>query len=458
MFISLINNFSIIPCCGDIYHFSLHNLSFKLSVNFKFYSNHNVADENGLFKHLDDAAHEDKAISDNLNVADLFGSWSNQKGFPLVTLIRNENGSITLSQGKYSAYVTNETDKSTWWIPYNLASAQNATFNQTLPSGWMAKGEQTKLIVSDGSEIKWTNNDWVILNRKQTGYYRIQYDEKNYNLIIKELNDGDVNKIDPLNRAQIIDDLHELVLRERISAKHLCNALNYLPKEKSYAPWQAANKIFDDWNHNLQFSKKLSSFKSLIGKLVTPYYDHLTLNDWADDEPILNKLSRNIAINLACEYGGDASKCLQETYSKFQEIINGKKIKPNIRFAVILNGIRSANDEEIKKLWSLFLHNSDKEERQEILSSLGNIARDATLDEYLKKSIADFNDKIVDVTERTKIITTIAGGSQKGLSLTIQFLAKELENVQKIVGFVPSILHTMGRYILTAETETKVIY
>lgn len=390
-----------------------------------------------------------------MNVTDLFGSWSNQKGFPLVTLIRNENGSITLYQAKYNAYVTNETDKSSWWIPFNLASAKNATFSKTLPSDWMAKGEQTKLIVSDKSEIKWSNDDWVILNRKQTGYYRIQYDEKNYNLIINELNDGDLNKIDPINRAQIIDDLHEFVLRERVPAKHLCNALNYLSKENAYAPWQAANKIIDDWNHNLQVSKKLKTFQLLVGKLVAPYYDHLTMNE-ADTEPILNKLARSIAVNLACEYG--VSKCLQETYSKFQEIINGRKIKPNIRFVVILNGIRSANDNEIAKLWSLFLNNSDKEERLEILSSLGNIGKDATLDEYLKKSISDFHDKIVDVTERTKIITTIAGKSQKGLSLAIQFLAKELENVQKIIGFVPSILHTIGRYILTVETDTKVKY
>lgn len=390
-----------------------------------------------------------------MNVADLFGSWSNQKGFPLVTLTRNENGSITLHQEKYNAYVAIDTDTSSWWIPYNLASAQNAIFDQTLPSGWMAKGEKTKcLTVSDGSDVKWSDNDWVILNRQQIGYYRIQYDDKNYNLIMKELNDGDLNKIHPVNRGQILDDLNEFVLRERVSAKHLCSALNYLSREKSYAPWQAANKIVDDWHHNFQTSKKLKSFQSLIGKSVAPYYDQLTINE-GDDEPILNKVARNIAINLACEFG--VTKCLQDTHSKFQQIINGKKVKPNIRSVAIFNGIRSANNEEITKLWSLFLNNGDKEERQEILSSLGNIASDATLNEYLRKSIADFNDKIVDATERTKIITTIAARSQKGLTLAIQFLATELETVQKMTKFVPSILHTIGRSILTVETDTKVI-
>lgn len=432
-----------------------------LFSEFLIHSHHNAADETGLFKHLNDAAHADKSILDKLNVVDLFGSWSNQKGFPLVTLQRNENGSITIRQEKYSAYVTDETDKSSWWIPYNLASAQSAIFNNTLPSGWMAKGEQTKLLTvsnddnnNKNAEIKWSNSDWVILNRQQTGYYRIQYDDNNYNLIMTELNDGNLNKIHPINRAQIIDDLHEFVLRNRVSAKHLCNAINYLSKEKSYGPWQAANKMLSEWHHNFQASKKLKSFQSIVGKMVAPHYDHLTIND-ADNEPILNKLSRNIAINLACEYG--TRKCLQETYGKFQEIINGKKIKPNIRFAAIFNGIRSANDEEITKLWSLFLKSDDKVVRQEIVSSLGNIAKDTTLDEYLKKSIADFNDKPVDAIERTKIITAIAERSQKGLSLAIEFLANEMEKVQKVTRSMPNILRTIGGFVLTKDIESKVV-
>lgn len=408
-----------------------------------------------MFEHLNHAAHEDKAIPDNWNVADLFGSWSNQKGFPLITVTRNENGSITLRQEKYSSYVASGSDKSSWWIPYNLATAQNAIFDKTLPTGWMTRDEQTKLLsVSDGGEIKWSNDDWVILNRQQTGYYRIQYDEKNYNLILKELNDGNLNKIHSINRAQIIDDLHEFVLRERVSAKHLCSAVSYLSKERAYAPWHAASRMLAEWQRNFQASKKLKSFQSLVGKSVTPYYDHLTINE-ADDEPILNKLARNIAINLACEHG--VSKCLQETYSKFQELINGKKLKPNYRRAAIFNGIRSATDGEISKLWSMFLNSSDKEERDEILSSLGNIARDATINEYLKKSIDNFDGKTVEAVERMKIILTIAGRSQKGLTLAIQFLATELENVEKKTALVALILPLIQPYILTEEMETKVI-
>lgn len=243
-------------------------------------------------------------------------------------------------------------------------------------------------------------------------------------------------------------------MRERVSAKHLCSAINYLSKEKAYAPWQAANKILDDWHRNFQTSNKLKSFQSLVGKSVAPYYDHLTINE-ADDEPILNKLARKIAINLACEHG--VPKCLQNTYSQFKEIINGRKVKPNSRLAAIFNGIRSASDDEISKLWSLFLNNEDKEERQEILSSLGNIARKATLNEYLRKSIAEFNGKTVDGAERAKIITTIAGRSQNGLTLAIQFLATELENVQKMTGLLANIIRTIAPNILTVETDTKVI-
>ena len=45
----------------------------------------------------------------------------------------------------------------------------------------------------------------VIFNVQETGYYRVNYDKQNWELIIKQLNE-DHTKIHVINRAQIIDD------------------------------------------------------------------------------------------------------------------------------------------------------------------------------------------------------------------------------------------------------------
>lgn len=54
-----------------------------------------------------------------------------------------------------------------------------------------------------------TGDQWVIFNLRQTGFYRVNYDNDNWNLLIQQLN-SDHQVIHVINRAQIINDAMEL--------------------------------------------------------------------------------------------------------------------------------------------------------------------------------------------------------------------------------------------------------
>ena len=49
----------------------------------------------------------------------------------------------------------------------------------------------------------------VIMNVQETGYFRVNYDDQNWKLIIDQLNE-DHEQIHVINRAQIIDDAMNL--------------------------------------------------------------------------------------------------------------------------------------------------------------------------------------------------------------------------------------------------------
>lgn len=73
-----------------------------------------------------------------------------------------------------------------------------------------------------------------------TGFYRINYDQRNWNLLIKILNDQTrFQEIHPINRAQIIDDAMNLALSGRLDYKTALDITSYLSHEKSYVPWKA---------------------------------------------------------------------------------------------------------------------------------------------------------------------------------------------------------------------------
>ena len=85
------------------------------------------------------------------------------------------------------------------WIPITYAEA-GGDFENTKNNLWMSDIEKSKEITD------LPNADTaVIFNVQETGYYRVNYDKQNWELIIKQLNE-DHTKIHVINRAQIIDD------------------------------------------------------------------------------------------------------------------------------------------------------------------------------------------------------------------------------------------------------------
>ena len=71
------------------------------------------------------------------------------------------------------------------------------------------------------------------------GYYRVNYDEENWRLIIKQLN-ADHTKIHVINRAQIIDDALNLARNGLLRYELALQVTSYLHSETEYIPWAAA--------------------------------------------------------------------------------------------------------------------------------------------------------------------------------------------------------------------------
>ncbi|KAJ6625714.1 Aminopeptidase N [Pseudolycoriella hygida] len=173
----------------------------------KYYLTDNAYDsvtEEDLFDGLKLAVKEDGTLDENLSVHEIFSSWSNQAGLPLLTVNRNySDNTIQITQ---ESCVDKSSKHASWWIPYNFDTANNIEQNKTTPDGWLAKGVQS-MVIRPTEQKSWSTNDWVIFNRQQTGYYRVLYDERNYQMILDDYKSGRIEKIHSLNRAQLMDDL-----------------------------------------------------------------------------------------------------------------------------------------------------------------------------------------------------------------------------------------------------------
>jgi len=82
-------------------------------------------------------------------------------------------------------------------------------------------------------------SQWVIFNVNLQGFYRVNYDLQNWDLIISQLLD-DHKAIDVVNRAALLDDAFSLARASVLDYSIALRLTMYLSKEREYLPWKTA--------------------------------------------------------------------------------------------------------------------------------------------------------------------------------------------------------------------------
>lgn len=173
----------------------------------------------------------DEEFSDPLDISKVMFSWEDQAGCPLVNVKRTGN-QLTLTQERF---FYEETESSNlWWIPINFVTESTSSSFDKVDADYWIPGER-QLSISLNQEI--ANDEWIIVNKQQGFYYRVNYDENLWNSIIKQLRDGNHEKIHLLSRAQLIDDSLNLARAGKISYRIPLEILEHLVNETDYIPW-----------------------------------------------------------------------------------------------------------------------------------------------------------------------------------------------------------------------------
>jgi aminopeptidase N len=149
----------------------------------------------------------------------------------------------------------------------NFVIESTPDFTQTSPDEWLFQ-DQGSITLRPNELRTWTNDEWLIFNKQQTGYYRVNYDDKLWQLFINELLNGDYTKIHVLNRAQLIDDAHSFAENSLISYDIVFHLLEYLSKELDYIPWVVADKVFTNLNRLLSGSNGYENFRVTYFQLL----------------------------------------------------------------------------------------------------------------------------------------------------------------------------------------------
>lgn len=391
-------------------------------------------DEDDLFDAI-----EQSLISSNrnLNVTQIMRSWTQQGGYPLVT-VTLENSLIRLKQERFLDRTDEDLPQSALWsIPVTFYVVDGDSIYQH----WLYEEEDT---LECNKVLKSCSPDKVfIINHQQAGYYRVNYDEAHWNMLAKTLN-ADGAKIDVNNRAQLIDDAFNLALTGRLNYSIVFNLVKYLKKETEYAPWAAFQRGIATLKRYLSAQKEYNRLETFVQSIVGQSYRNIALaNQYVSK--FTRKFSRQIIVSMACEFR--LEDCLQEqrNYSY-----------PDLREVYYCNRLRASGNNMYSELRNLLKTTTEPILRAEIISSLG-CATDSTQLAVLLLIAADKSAtyKLTD-EEQIQLIQSVYRKSHLGVVETLNLFTNEnMKNVITKSSELEKLCLDFAKYINSYDLNIK---
>lgn len=124
-------------------------------------------------------------------------------------------------------------------MPLSYTTQGERDFTNTAPKTWMECSSSGEVLPKTITGLP-GKDQWIIFNTQMTTLYKVNYDERNWKLLIDTLTNGDFESIHVINRAQLIDDAFYLAWTGEQNYDIAMELLEYMRREREYLPWKSA--------------------------------------------------------------------------------------------------------------------------------------------------------------------------------------------------------------------------
>lgn len=344
-------------------------------------------------------AHDEDFPGSNVDVGAMMNPWLNLRGYPVVTVTRTAQGLIVTQEGFRTSH--NELFN----IPLNYATASVPNFNETIADVWLTAREM--LITLENASRPWTDDDWIIFNLRDTGYYVTNYDETLWNLIVDALLSNRRDEIHFLNRGTLFADLHRFIVDEYdIRTTLYLDLIRSLQFEDHPHVWVRSNVGLEKFEHRLRGTRFHQLFRNFLSDILDTVYS---------DSLVSDPTGRNIINRWSCVSGVES--CLTDALASLVEAMENDT---SSEFDFRCNGLMTANG----TVWMHFF-NAAIEQTSVRLSVLSDLlcTQDTQLAMfYLNQSINSANNLTVD--ERQLILKLACSENEVFYNAMIDFVGE----------------------------------
>ncbi|XP_050667539.1 membrane alanyl aminopeptidase-like [Leptidea sinapis] len=361
------------------------------------------------------------AYGSDFSVVDYYKTWYEQPGVPVVNVqVDHQTGSMLIKQARFNINTGISTDNLNWQIPITFASASNPDFTNTKPTH-ILRG--TTMVINRGS----VGDEWVIFNKQQTGYYRVNYDPYTWDLIILALRGVNRTQIHEYNRAQIVDDVFQFARSGLMNYTRAFNILSFLEGEQDYAPWVAALSGFSWLRNRLAGTTTLTTLEAQIARWATPLMNSLTYRPIANESWMRSYLRRQLA-PVMCNM--NVPECIAAANTQFQAlVVSGTEVPVNNRNWVYCNGLRAGLYTDFQFMLRRYNEHNVYSEKIQLLQTLGCTSNAVALNELLNLIVSE--NYVVRPQDYSTTFNNALTGNEANTQIVFNFIQQNLEAVSE---------------------------
>ncbi|NWR91666.1 AMPN Aminopeptidase, partial [Furnarius figulus] len=334
-----------------------------------------------LWVHLQEAVEKNKVPLPD-SISNIMDRWILQMGFPVVTV---DTRTGTISQTHFLLDPNSHVDRPsefdyTWIVPITWMTNSGIANDRY----WLTK------VTDTNNMFKVNSPNWLLLNINVSGYFRVNYNEENWNQLLTQLSTN-YAVFPVINRAQIIDDAFNLARAKYVNVTLALSTTRFLNQERAYIPWQAALKNLRYFQLMFDRSEVFGAMTKYVQKQVTPlfnYYKNITENWQKIPSDLMDQYNEINAISTACSYGITECQNLAANYlEQWRQNVSNNLVPTNLRSAIYCSMVATGGEEAWDFLWKRFQEAVVVSEADKLRTALACSPHSWILSRYLEYTL-----------------------------------------------------------------------
>ncbi len=302
------------------------------------YSNTTTAD---LWNALSEAS--------NKSIAEIAAGWTEQPGFPVVTVKREADGKVLLTQERFTVNFKNAPSL-LWQIPltYSVVGETPATLLMT------DKVATLENIPADRA---------LKLNLNGAGNYRVEYDDRSWELLLKAF-----PKLGTEDRVNLMSDACALVQSGRAPVSLYFGLVEKLPASTELAEREQIINVLEFVNGLLLGSSEREQFQRYAQSLLRPTFATLGWEPKPNEPPNAGRLRASLISALGYLNDPAVLAGCRERFEKY--LAHPASLSPDLRPPVLAVVGRYADEKTWNKLHELGRKTTSIEDQQNYYEAL----------------------------------------------------------------------------------------